>query len=134
MLGGLIFGIVLALILFFIASLKSGTTAAQARPADIISFTSSAAPEKILKAIARFAPTAGYSVCAVDEARGTITLEEGANMMSYGFFFPVFISPQFDGTTLVEVGLKKKMPQWGPLPVRAHEKCANGIKAALFSM
>ena len=66
-------------------------------------------------------------------AGSTIVLEESASASSWGFFFPVFVSKQSDGSTLIEVGIKSKLVQVGPVVSRSHDKCVSGIKAALFA-
>ena len=133
MLEGLIVGIVMACIGLVIASMRKGSSAMGAKPSRIQSFSATGNPEETLKSIIRFAQQSGYKILALDEKLGQAVLEESASATSWGFFYPIFVSKQFNGSTLVEVGIKSKLVQVGPVVTRSHEKCVIGIKAALFA-
>lgn len=133
MFTGLIIGITMACIGLFIALTRKGTSAIGSKPSRLESFSTKGNPEETLKAIVHFAQQSGYKVSAFEEALGRLVLEESASATSWGFFLPVFVSQQSDGSTLVEVGIKSKLVQVGPIVSRSHEKCVNGIKAALFA-
>lgn len=133
MLIGLIIGAVMAGIGFIIAATRQGSSAIESRPTRVQSFTATGQPQETLKAIARFAQQAGYKISVMDEDKGQLVLEESASAISWGFFFPVFVSRRSDTATLVEVGIKSKLVQVGPVVTRSHEKCVNGMKAALFA-
>lgn len=133
MVTGLIFGIFIACIGLIIASMRNGSSALGSKPSRLHSFSTTGNPEETLKAIVHFAQQSGYKVPAFEEAKGQLVLEESASATSWGFFLPIFVSRQSDGSVLVEVGIKSKLVQVGPIVSRSHEKCVNGIKAALLA-
>jgi len=45
----------------------------------------------------------------------------------------VSVTRQYENSTLVEIGIKSKWTQFGPVVSRSHNKCVNGIKAALLA-
>jgi hypothetical protein len=133
MLTGLIIGVFMVCIGLLIASMRKSSSALGSKPSRLQSFSTKGNPQDTLKAIVDFAQQSGYKVSAFEEAKGQLVLEESASATSWGFFFPVFVSRQPDGSALVEVGIKSKLVQVGPIVSRSHEKCVNGIKAALFA-
>ena len=102
MLEGLIIGIVMAGIGLIIASMRKGSSAMGEKPSRIQSFSTTGNPEETLKSIIRFAQQSGYKISALDETSGQVVLEESASATSWGFFFPVFVSRQSDGSTLID--------------------------------
>lgn len=133
MLNGLIIGIVLACIGLIIASMRKGSSVLGSKPSKTHALSTPLPPTEALKSIVRFAQQAGYKIATLDETSNQVVLEESASATSWGFFFPIVVSQQPDGSTLIEVGIKSKLLQIGPAVSRSHEKCVNGIKAALFT-
>ena len=71
----------------------------------------------------------GYNV--VDAAEGPIViLASGVSFASWGFFYPVHVHPEGNGSKIV-VGISSKVFQIGPVVTRAHEKCVQAIEATL---
>jgi hypothetical protein len=122
----------LVFIFLFIAATKKGASSLGVRTKRMLSVPAKCPPESALKSVIRFAQQSGYKVVALDEAKGHLVLEESISLFTWGFFFPVFVSVQQDGSTLIEVGIKSKLFQYGPIVSRTHEKCVTGLKAALF--
>lgn len=129
---GFIIGIVITVIGYTISAIRPGYSAIRSKPSRLQSFTTEVNPKETMKAIVRFAQQTGYKISFIDETKGQLVLEKSASAVSWGFFFPVFVSQQSDNTTLVEIGIESKFFQYGPLVSRSHEKCVNGIKAALL--
>ncbi len=82
------------------------------------------------------ASTFKYTIEDIDESIGRIILSSIPNWISgwisgWGFFYPVYVSIQNDGNTLVEVGIKSRLYQGGPLVTRAHKKFYNRVKSAI---
>ena len=130
---GLIIGVVFVCVGLIIASMRSGTSAMQQKPRRIQYFAAWGTPDAILKVIIRFAQMGGYKIDAIDEAGGRIVLSDSASFTSWGFFYPVFLTYQNNGQTVVEVGIKSKLVQYGPIVTRHHEKCLNGIRGAVLA-
>jgi hypothetical protein len=112
------------------AMTRKGSWALQVKPQRIESFSTRMSLEESLASIICFAQESGYKISNLDEMANRIVLEEPTSLWSYGFFFPVFISKQRDGDTLISVGIKSKFIQYGPVVSRSHRRCVNGIKAS----
>jgi hypothetical protein len=129
--------VVLALLVLFavlfIAATRKASALLGVRTRRMLAVSTSASPEEALKTIIRFAQQSGYKVAAIQETTGQLVLEESISLMTWGFHFPVQVSQQADGITLVEVGIRSKLFQVGPIVSRTHEKCVAGIRAALFA-
>lgn len=131
MLEFMVIGLVIFIALF-VAATKKGISSLGVRTKRMLSVAAKGSQESVLKSVIRFAQQSGYKVVALDEKRGQLVLEEPASLFSWGFFFPVFVSAQQDGSSLIEVGIKSKFSQCGPVVSRSHERFVTGLKAALF--
>lgn len=130
---GLIIGAVMVGIGLIIAAMRKGSSAVKTKPGRLMSFTTAMAPQDVMRIVARFAQQSGYKIDEIAESDGRIILSDSATATSWGFFYPVYVSKQDDGNTLVEVGIKSQLIQVGPIVSRNHERCFNGIKAAIFA-
>lgn len=119
--------------MYLLAESRKAPSTSDELPSYVQAFSSPLPPASILKTIARFAPTGGYRVEAIDEINGRIILNKPSSMIYLysGFFYPIFLTSQSDGTTLVQIGIKPKIHQAGPM-TKDHDKCVNDIKVALF--
>jgi hypothetical protein len=133
MIIGLIAGVVVVCVGLIVASMRSGASAMNQRPRRIQYFAAWGTPDVLLKAIIRFAQMSGYKIDAIDEAGGRLVLSDSASFTSWGFFYPVFLTYQGNGSTVIEVGIKSKLVQVGPIVTRHHEKCLNGIRGAIMA-
>lgn len=59
-------------------------------------------------------------------------ISDSAKLTTYGFFYPIYLSAIDEKTTLIEVGIKSKAFQLGPIVTRCHEQCFNEIKATML--
>ena len=130
---GLIVGAVLVVIGLVVAAMRKGASAMNQRPRRIQYFVAWGTPDVIMRAIIRFAQTSGYKIDAIDEPTGRIVLSDSANLVSWGFFYPVFLTYQNNGSTTVEVGIKSKIFQMGPIVTRYHEKMLNGLRGSIMA-
>ncbi|GAA1219560.1 hypothetical protein [Prauserella alba] len=71
---------------------------------------------------------AGFSVVDTDPGRGLALLDSGMSLATWGFFYPVLVTPEPTGTR-VELGIKSKAIQYGPLVTRQHRKLADAVAA-----
>ncbi|NDY92449.1 hypothetical protein [Ideonella livida] len=93
-----------------------------------------AAPARqALQQIIRYAQAAGYKVVALQEDEGLLVLDEPLNWVSWGFFLPVRVAGLPGGLCRVEVGIRSKVFQVGPVVTRSHERFVTGLQAALFA-
>ena len=116
-----------------IAAMRKGSVALKSKSKRLKSITTTTNPHETLKIIIFFAQQSNYKVSALDETKYQLVLDESPTLTSWGFFYPIFISQHADNATLIEVGIKSKFVQIGPIVSRHHEKCVDGIKAALFA-
>jgi len=89
-------------------------------------------PLAVLKAIITVAQQSGYKIEFLDENEGQIVLSDSISLTSFGFFYPIFVTSQGGDQTLVEVGIKSRAWQVGPIVARHHDRCFSGIKAAIL--
>ena len=130
---GLIIGALMVGIGLIIAAMRKGSSAVKTKPSRLMSFTTARAPHDVMTIVIRFAQQSGYKIDEIAESDGRILLSDSATATSWGFFYPVYVSKQNDGNSLVEVGIKSQLIQVGPIVSRNHERCFNGIKAAIFA-
>lgn len=120
------------------AATKSASSVADSEPSQVRSISTPIKTDEVLKIISRYAQQSGYKIELFDPPTGKITLGESMTMMSFGFFFPISVSTDNSGQTIVEVGIKEKMKQrkkneLRPAVISSYDKCFNGIKAAIFA-
>jgi len=125
--AALIVGVVLV-----IAKMRKGSAALESKPSRLKSFSTSLTPSEAFKVAIRWASASAYKIDDVDEARLKFVLSDSATATSWGFFYPIFVSAGGERGAVVEVGIKSKALQYGPLVSRAHEKCFSAIKTALI--
>jgi hypothetical protein len=116
---------------YIVAATRKASWALKVRPQRMELLSTTVAPGKSLASIVIFAQASGYKISNLDETENRVVLEEPTSLWSYGFFFPIFISIQSDGSTAISIGIRSKFIQYGPIVGRSHRKCVNGIKAAL---
>lgn len=112
-------------------ALRSGKSAVKTKPKKIIAYVTARPPAEVMEIVQRFAQDNRYQVDDIDAAKGRIILSDAANRNSWGFFYPIYVSSQEGGGTLVEVGIQSRLVQMGRVVKSNHEKCAKGIEAAL---
>ena len=89
------------------------------------------APEEALRRIEASAAGQGLKIEQVDTAGLRILLSEGLGISTFGHFFPISVAPAEDGGSAITVGLKTKVPQYGPVVGRNHRKIMNKIRTAV---
>jgi len=98
---------------------------------DKLSFTSQTPPGEAFKVVEALPVSSKYKLGRVDLQRGRIIFSEGMTMSSYGFFYPVDITPAAEGSTIT-VGVRSKYPfQFGPLAKSARDKARQAMVDAL---
>lgn len=128
----LILAIPLAIIITYLLKQYSKTRKAtlhlKQKPKRLLRFITNQSPKKIIEQVTLIASTFNYTIEDIDESIGRIILGSQLNWISWGFFYPVYISNQNDGKTYVEIGIKSRLYQRGPLVTRAHKKFYNRVK------
>src|ERR1041385_6898461 len=126
---GAIGGAVIVAIVGIIAALRkiSAKTVAQTRRR--MTLTSPLAPAAVIEKLKR-AAWRKIKVTDTDADRGVVVLATPMTMFSWGFFYPVFVTQGGSGST-IEVGIKSRAMQWGPVVTNNHKACVAEIEQAL---
>ena len=88
-------------------------------------------PADALQRIEVSAAGQGLKVEQVDTAGLRILLSEGLGFSSFGHFFPITVAPAEGGGSAITVGLKTKVPQYGPVVGRNHRKIMDKVRTAV---
>lgn len=110
---------------------RNGASLLNTKPRTLRSLSTTLDARATFKAILKFATKTGYEVEAFDEENGRLVLSDRPTITTWGFFYPIFISTVKERQTLVEIGIKSRLIQVGPLVTRKHSKCCDGIKSAI---
>jgi hypothetical protein len=89
---------------------------------------SPASPAEVVAALRLIGPP--YKVDDVDASSNMLVLSSPVSFFSWGFLYPVVITPRGSGSTIV-IGCGSKVFQMGPLVTRAHNNCVAAVQAAL---
>ena len=90
------------------------------------------APEQAFERIAAM-PRGTYRVDDHDRDRRTIVLSSNPTGFTWGFLYPVFVTPTSGGGSRVEVGIRSRFIQVGPLVTGAHDRVMAAIEEQLRS-
>jgi hypothetical protein len=106
---GLTTALVLVGLLLIIAASRKGAPTLKRRPRRIQSFVSKMSLAATLKIAIGYAQQSGYKIEFLDETNGHLVLSDAPSLTSFGFFYPVYLIPQSEAETLIEVGIKSKL-------------------------
>jgi len=77
------------------------------------------APAEAVRLIAAM-QLARYRLADADPSRGVVVFRSRVSLLTWGFLFPVFVSSRHGGGSYVEVGIRSRFLQVGPLVGVAH--------------
>ncbi len=126
------FILVLLVIAWRYASTREASTAVTTKPKRLLSFTTAHTTHDVLQILIEKTQGSEYSIDSVDEEHLSLILSTPPTATTWGFFYPVYLTQQDDGRTLVEVGIQSKLYQMGPLVRRQHERCFAHVKGVLY--
>ncbi len=124
-------GIVIIIAVFLI--IAGMRRAPRKKPRHLMSFRTTMTLREGLKSIIDFAIQRGYEIDDFTEMEGRIILSDSVSPTSWGFFYPIYVSKNDNGSTLIEVGIRGKAPIAGTFALRHQERCFNGLKAFIFA-
>jgi hypothetical protein len=130
---GALVGMVVVTIGLIVAATRKGASAVKNRPKKILAFIAPMPPAEVMKSVIRYGQQSGYRIDDIANPGWRIILSEKPSFTTWGFFYPVYMTANQQGGTLVEVGIKSRFIQMGPIVTRKHEECFNGIRAAIFA-
>jgi heme/copper-type cytochrome/quinol oxidase subunit 2 len=114
------------------ASRRNAASVVTKKPKRLHTFTTAQTPEAIIAAIRQKVLASDYTLDSIAEENPRLMLSTPPSATTWGFFYPIYLTVQDDGLTLVEVGIESKLVQMGPLVRQQHEACVVFVKAALF--
>ena len=126
---GAVVGALVVIVFGFISSRRKGSFDVKVNRSGVVD--TPVAPEEALRRIEASAPGQGLTVEQVDSAGQRILLSEGLGLSSFGHFFPITVAAAEGGGSAVTVGLKTKVPQYGPVVGRNHRKIMEKVRSAL---
>ena len=124
-------GIVIIIAVFLIIAGMRGAPRKKLR--HLTSFTTTMNIKEAMKAVIDFALQGGYRIDDFEETEGRIILSDSVSTTSWGFFYPIYLSKNDNGSILIEVGIRGKAPIAGTIALRHKERCFNGLKAFIFA-
>lgn len=127
------FVVAIVIIIAVFSIIAAMRRAPRKKPRHMMSFTTTITPQEALKAVIDFALQRGYEIDDFAETEGRIILSDSVSLTSWGFFYPIYVSKNGDGSTLIEVGIRGKAPIAGTIAIRHQERCFNGLKAFIFA-
>jgi hypothetical protein len=89
--------------------------------------------DETIRAVLKCAYRFSYSIDDINEKEGRIVLSDSATLTSFGFFYPVYITSNAEGQTVIDVGAQSKwyfVGDYAVAPARA--RCFNAIKATVL--
>src|SRR5271155_2656325 len=105
--GILVAGLYIAVMLIIGALHKTSSVVAN-KPRRIQSFLTSLIPSTVLKVVITFVQRSRYRIEFLNETKGRLVLSDTVSLTSFGFFYPVLVTSQSGGQTLVEVGIESR--------------------------
>ena len=115
-------------IAYTISFLRKGKVAGVSMSSRQHTISSPASPAEVFAALRLIGPP--FKVDDSDAASNILVLSSPVTLFSWGFLYPVFITPGHSGSKIV-VGCGSKLIQLGPVVTNAHNKCIAAIEAAL---
>ncbi len=123
-----IFIVVAVAIAYAISFSRKGKVAGVSMTSRQEEVSTPASPSEVFAALRLIGPP--FKVDDSDAASNILVLSSPATLFSWGFLYPVFITPNGSGSKIV-VGCGSKLIQLGPVVTNAHNKCVAAIRAAL---
>jgi hypothetical protein len=113
---------------FAVSFLRKGSVHATTMTPRRLHVSSSGDPDVVF---ARLATIIGvYRVDDQDPRARILVLSSPASVFSWGFFYPVIVRPEGAGCT-IEIGIRSKIFQVGPVVGHAHNRCKEAIERVL---
>lgn len=125
--------IVIVIILDYYSKKRDALKVVKEKPKKLMTLTTELTPNEVLTTIIDdVSPTFGYKVEVINEEKKQVILSTPTTLSTWGFFYPIYITSQTDGMSFVEIGIKSKLFQGGPIGGRIrtkyHRRCFNAIK------
>jgi hypothetical protein len=131
---GFSIGILIGAIFVLVVAIMAMTRKADARTAVVssrrIDIESPLPPAEAIQRL-QTNPLGRYTLADADPARGVLVFKSSMTIFSWGFFFPVAVTPAAGGGSSVAIGIKSRALQWGPVVGNNHRDFAQAATKAL---
>jgi hypothetical protein len=107
------------------------TPAMRMKPRHVFTFATNIRWDDAMRVLLEAVPAAGYAIEEVDIRSGYMMLGQRISWWTWGFLLPVYFSVAPDGMTMVDVGIRSKLFQYGPIVRHNHRRCFEAVRAAL---
>ena len=124
--------VILVTLFLVIAEFRKPSSVLKNKPKKLFTFKVKISPDEAIKEICAFGKAYKYSVAEILPDQSRIVLGDESSLFSYGFFYPVYLTPQQDGELLFEVGIASKAIQIGPVVWQRHQKFHDKLKEFLL--
>lgn len=126
---GALSGLIVVVVFYVAGAVRKPPTPATMRQGRLLSFHTAMPPVQVIRAIGWFAQQNHYRIEQVDETHGWILLSQPLSLFSYGFFYPIQVTPsQYPGDAQVDIGIRSRAYQYGPVVTSRHKTLATGIR------
>lgn len=116
-------------VFLLIAYLRRGTVASVTIGARVLSFESERAPTEVFGHLVNGAGK--FAHADSDTQARMIVLETKPTFATWGFFYPVEITERPGGGSVVRIGIRSRVIQWGPLVTKWHRQCKMACERAV---
>ncbi len=101
------------------------------KPKKLQAFTVNRSPEQVLDILKTQAETRGYRLEASPKAEEDLLLSDDVTAMSWGFYYFIYLTELDKHSTRIEVGIKSKLFQIGPVVTRHLRQCCETLEGLL---
>lgn len=126
----IVIGAVAAIAIGYGSAMAQKANAKAARPAGkLISLESPLAPDAVFARL-RSASLGRFALGDSDAASRVLVFASAVTPFSWGFFLPVFIRAASAGSR-IDVGIRSRLKQWGPVVTNTHKEFVAALERAL---
>lgn len=117
---------------FWFVMKRKATDVAGKKPRKLKSFAVNRDKEKVLKTLISQIESKGYSLEDSSEHAADLLISDEMEATSWGFYYSIYLTPTDKHVTLIEVGIKSKVFQIGPVVTKHHLKCIEKLQSILI--
>ncbi len=115
---GLIVGAAIAVVGYVYAGIRKPPGSIRTKPMKVQTVVSNLPKTEVIRRLQSITSNHYYKIEEGFLSEEFVLFSEKPNAMSWGFYFPVFVSDQ-NGQTIIEIGTQSKIFQTGPIVTKA---------------
>ena len=101
------------------------------KPRKMQSFVVNLPPDKLIQELRQAIKATDYQIEETVQTDADFMLSEEATATSFGFYYPIYLTPLEKYQTQVEIGIESKAFQMGPVVKKHHRRCVETIRTLL---